>query len=87
MIKNIKNKDKPKKDKYCALLNKPCMGHECAQHYDMFSKCSFELIAYNMHPLAKAMSELVGINHDLLEALKDLTSQLKDVAGQKQLFA
>lgn len=77
---------KPKKDKYCALLNKSCMGDECAQYYDMFNKCSFELIAYNMYPLAKAMNELVGINQDLMEALKDLTSQIKDVAGQKQLF-
>lgn len=89
MIKNLKNNyknNKPKKDRFCALLDKPCIGDECAQHFDKFDKCSFELIPYNMYPLTKGMNELVGINQDLMGALKDLTAQLKDVNGQKQLF-
>lgn len=77
---------KTKKDKYCALLDKPCIGNKCAMHYDMFKKCSLELITYNMHPMTVAMEELVEINHDLLEAVTNLTIQMKELGVQKQLF-
>ena len=79
---------KPNKVKHCALLDKPCMGDDCAQHFDKFGKCSFELIPYNIYPLTVAMQELVEINHDLLAALDDLSSKLKDKKSeQTELFA
>ena len=91
MRKNIRSGTKrtqQKQKKYCALLDKPCMGDECALHYDMFGKCSLELIAYNMHPMTVATQELTEINHDLLAALGDLTTQLKDKdsSEQQELF-
>ena len=74
------------KKKFCALLDKQCIGGECALHYDMFGKCSLELIAYNMHPMTVATQELTEINHDLLVACADLSSKLKKEKGQKELF-
>jgi len=91
MRKNTRNgtgRTQPKKNKYCALLDKPCIGNECAQHFDKFSRCSLELIPYNMYPLTVALQELTEINHDLLEALGGLVPVLEDKEsdGQKELF-
>lgn len=79
-------KTKSKEPKYCALLDKPCIGAQCAQHYDMFDKCTFELIPYNMYPLTVATQELVEINHYLLETVNALLVAIKELDGQKKLF-
>jgi len=87
MRKNTRNSSRAKK-KHCALLDKPCLGDECAQHFDKFSRCSLELIPYNMYPLTVALQELTEINHDLLGALGGLAPLLekKGSDGQKELF-
>jgi hypothetical protein len=85
-LKNNTKRTKSKEPKYCALLDKPCMGEKCALHYDMFGKCSFELIPYNMYPLTVAIQELVEINHDLLERINALLIAIKELDGQKKLF-
>ena len=86
MRKTTRRKTKQKKDKYCALLDKPCLGEECAIHFDKFDRCSLELIPYNLYPMTVAMEEVVEINHDLMTAVNNLTIQLKKLSGQKQLF-
>ena len=85
-LRNNSRRTKSKEPKHCAIMDKPCMGEKCALHYDMFGKCSLELIPYNMYPLTVAIQELVEINHDLLEMVKELARIIRETDGKQQLF-
>jgi len=85
-MRNNTRKTKTTVTKYCALLDKPCMGEQCAQYYNMFEKCTFELIPYNMYPLTVSIQELTEINHEFLDVINELLSVIKEKGGTKGLF-
>lgn len=41
--------------KTCPFLDRPCLGEGCGIYYQQFSKCSVELLPYNIFKLADAM--------------------------------
>ena len=82
MMKNRSNK-KPVKMKYCALLDKECIGDECMQYYDMFDKCNLELISYNLFKQTEASKELKESNGDLVEIFHELIKLLNKLSAEK----
>ena len=41
--------------KTCPFLDRPCLGEGCGIYYQQFTKCSIEIMPYNIFKLVEAM--------------------------------
>lgn len=81
----VLRKKKQIREKYCPLMDKPCLKDECGVYYDRFDRCSIELLPDNLYFLKEAMGESAEATMTLAEKVESFTKQLPS-DSQMKLF-
>lgn len=49
---------KQKKEKYCPILDKPCLKEDCAIYNTKLDNCDISVLAFNLYKLSEAGNKL-----------------------------
>jgi len=52
---------KRKKEKYCPILDKPCLKEDCAIYNTKLDNCDISILAFNLYKLSEAGNKLAEI--------------------------